>query len=188
MKNKKNIKVFLLVFGIIVLVFLAIYFLVLPNFARENNHPLEIPTSWIFETQEVKEGEMVSFRYPKDFDSTYISPVDWPPSLYVLEDSPYFCLEAGSKIERAGRTEEREIGDKMYCITELEEGAAGSIYSSYAYNTVLNNKNIILTFSLRKPQCLNYDEPNKRACQEDQNNLDLDIMVEKIVSTIELFN
>ncbi len=119
-----------------------------------------------------------------DPNNEYITAIDWPPQLRV-ENTPFSCTQAGSPIERAGGTSRRTIGTRDYCVTEIMEGAAGSIYTQYAYAFASGSSTTIMTFSLRKVQCANYDEPKKSLCEAEQGSFNIDAIVEEIAKTTE---
>lgn len=135
-----------------------------------------------WETATQEESGM-SFRYPAEFGTSYITPVDWPPQLQVVDGS-FSCTDAGDEIARAGKTELRTIGGREYCITQIDEGAAGSVYSQYAYAFSQNDALMILTFTLRAPQCANYDEPERRACEDEKATFMLDPLIDTIARSI----
>lgn len=124
-----------------------------------------------------------TFQYPKDFGTTYVEPVDWPP-LVQFVDGPFSCVEAGDAEERAGRSERRVIDSRVYCVTEVIGAAAGSIYTQYAYATEKNGKVAILTFSTRKPQCANYESPQKEACEREQAQFSVDDITDRVMQTL----
>jgi hypothetical protein len=111
--------------------------------------------------------------------------VDWPPQIQVVP-GPFSCTEAGEETSRAGRTENRIIDGTVYCVTKVTEGAAGSIYTQYAYARETDgNKVMILTFSSRAVQCTNYDEPEASACEVEQEAFDPDKIAGDWIKTIE---
>lgn len=125
-------------------------------------------------TEEVKPSATPSLAL-KSFDwgsLKYINTVDWPPEITTLDKS-YSCNQAGEVTQRARKTEEKSIDGKKYCVTEEDEGAAGSIYHQYAYKTSYGNKSRIMTFSLRQVQCGNYPEPQKTECAREQAGFDI---------------
>jgi len=127
----------------------------------------------------------VSFKYPENLTTKYINTVDWPPLVQVLP-GPYTCLEAGSENAPAGKTEKRLVDNREYCLTRESEGAAGSIYTQYAYAFAQADKVVYLTFSLRFPQCGNYSEPQLTACQIERETFDIDSVIDKIARTLKL--
>lgn len=124
----------------------------------------------------------VSFRYPENLTTRYISIVDWPPKVAVT-NGPLTCTEAGSETARAGQTMKRTVDDREYCVTRESEGAAGSIYTNYAYATEKNGRALIFTFSLRAVQCLNYDDPQRSECEAERGSFDLDGVLDRIAQS-----
>lgn len=125
----------------------------------------------------------ISYQYPENLTTKYISIVDWPPMIQEL-DQPFTCTEGGSEIARAGQTTQQTINGTTYCVTKESEGAAGSIYVNYAYAFARNNKTDILTFSLRFVQCANYEEPNKTACDTERASFTPDYILDQIAKSI----
>lgn len=131
-------------------------------------------------------AKKIAFQYPVSPSLDYVSSIDWPPSVQIL-DNQFSCTAGGSEIARAGITEEKQINGKNYCITKESEGAAGSTYTQYAYIFMKEGKIISLTFSFRFPQCLNYDEPRSTTCQTEQKNFDTDKLIDQIVQTLNVY-
>lgn len=127
----------------------------------------------------------VSFQYPNDIGTQYISTVDWPPKVEVSDDA-YSCTEAGSETASAGQTTEQTINGHTYCVTKESEGAAGSTYTNYAYAVAKDNKTVIFTFSLRFVQCANYDDPQQQACEDERASFNIDNTLDEIVQTLSL--
>src|SRR3989344_1895584 len=127
----------------------------------------------------------VTFTPPANFSSEYVEALDWPPSVQILPE-PFACTAAGEPTNIAGRTEERSIDGRKYCVTEVMGAAAGSAYTQYAYAFEEGDQTIILTFSIRVPTCANYDEPKRSECQSDQDKLDIDKTIGNIVRTLSL--
>lgn len=129
----------------------------------------------------------ISFRYPQTLTTRYITAVDWPPTVF-LSDDPYSCAEAGEATARAGITERKFVFGNEYCVTTVSEGAAGSVYDQYAYARSDDAGSIIMTLSVRKVQCSNYDEPQKTECEAERSGFDLDSLINQIFSTLERSN
>lgn len=127
----------------------------------------------------------ITFEYPEALTTEYIEVTDWPPQVQIL-DEPLACTEAGDVTTRAGRTEERIIGERTYCVTETNEGAAGSVYTQYAYATEINNKTVVLTFSTRASQCENYSEPEMNECTIERGSFSPDSLIARIFQTLEI--
>jgi len=129
-----------------------------------------------------------SFQYPADFSTKYISIVDWPPAATIVNE-PFSCAEAGSEIAAAGITRKQTINGRDYCVTKESEGAAGSVYTQYAYaisgdSYDIQSKTIILTFSLRFVQCANYDDPQKTECENERAAFAPDAVIDRIERTL----
>lgn len=126
-----------------------------------------------------------TFKYPEELPYEYISAQDWPPSAQVLGGA-FTCTEAGLPEGRAGETSQRTVDGNTYCVTEVVNGAAGSIYTQYAYAFPKDDKTVILTFTLRAVQCGNYDEPEKTRCEAERQAFDIDRIVDRIAQTLVL--
>ena len=126
-----------------------------------------------------------TFWYPESFGTTYVSPVDWPPHV-ALEDGTFSCSNAGTETSPAGKSETKVIDGREYCVTTEGEGAAGSVYTQYAYSAEVESTIVHLTFSVRMPQCLNYDEPQQGACKAEQDLFDPDTIAAGIFDSLSL--
>jgi hypothetical protein len=126
-----------------------------------------------------------AFQFPADLGTKYITPTDWPPVLNI-DPHAFSCTEAGVETQQAGQTAQKVINGHTYCITRESEGAAGSIYTQYAYARGRGNTTAILTFSMRLVQCGNYDEPKKSECDAERTAFDahLNSTVDQIFETI----
>lgn len=129
----------------------------------------------------------VTFKYPEDLGTNYISAVDWPPEAQVLNDA-FDCVEAGTTDSRAGKTERRVVDSREYCVTTVSEGAAGSIYHQYAYVFQKDDSYVALTFTDRQTQCANYDEIQKAECEVERQTFNLDALVDRIAKTLMVIN
>ena len=127
----------------------------------------------------------VTFHFPEDIKTTYIHTVDWPPKVNIYNEI-FDCTEAGEETDRAGKTEKRTIGGTEYCVTVESEGAAGSVYSNYAYSFLRGQGTIILTFSLRAVQCANYPESQRIACEAEREDFEIDETIHKIAESLEI--
>lgn len=127
----------------------------------------------------------ISFSYPKETGFTYVHFMDWPPQVAV-SDGVYSCplsgiLPPGLPV---GTTEERTIEGTTYCVTTLGEGAAGSTYTTHTYAFARNEQTVTFSFSIREPQCLNYDEPNQATCKAEQEIFDTDTLVAQMAASM----
>ena len=127
----------------------------------------------------------VSFQYPDQLAATYIHPVDWPPQITVA-NSPFACVEVGSEIMQGGQTQKIMINSREYCLTKASEGAAGSVYTQYAYAFPKNDKILTFAFTLQFVQCANYDDPKKVQCENERAAFDIDSTVDRMAQSVQL--
>jgi len=128
----------------------------------------------------------ITFQYPKELLAKYVSIAEWPPVIKIETDT-YFCKTTPQEVSSMSEiTSQRIVDNRTYCVNIKHEGAAGSVYSSYAYTTVKNGKLVKVNFSLRYTNCGNYDEEQNKACASEREAFDIDSTVDRIVQTIKL--
>lgn len=166
----------------IVLIIVSIVFL---SRSSMNSSPINQPSSdfQVDSSWAVATSSQASWRYPADIRTSYIGTVDWPPQLQVVNEA-FACTEAGSETSRAGITERMTVGGNEYCRTVVSGAAAGSRYEQYAFAFPDGSRTLIFTFTLRFPQCDNYDEPRRSACKEEQSSFDVDEFLNGIRRTL----
>jgi hypothetical protein len=126
----------------------------------------------------------LQYHYPASLETTYVSLIDWPPTLRIVDEA-FSCIEAGDVIASAGKTELKHLEGADFCVTSEGEGAAGSTYIQYAYAMPLASSTAILTFGTRMPQCMNYDEPERSACTNQQQSTNIDSLAARVLLTVE---
>ena len=129
----------------------------------------------------------LQFQYPDPLPTQFISAQAWPPKVSLVAEE--FSCAAGEYTDSSGalvRTEERMVGDRMYCVDMSSEGAAGSTYTTYAYRTEQGDFVAHVDFTLRYVQCMNYDEANQGMCTLEQGTFDVDGLVDRIASSIRM--
>lgn len=146
-----------------------------PDNTESNNNSLE---TWLYS----KEGHYI-FKYPASLETHFINTVNWPPSLSV-ESKSFSCNVGGEAIKAEGLTKLEKVGDTDFCITSLEQGAAGSIYTDYIYSFKKENQVFSFSFTLREPQCMNYDNPDQTNCINEENTFNLNSLILKISQTV----
>jgi len=127
--------------------------------------------------------QKIVFSYPQDLGKKYISPQEWPP-VVAVSTGEFTCLATADTSSQASRVSERQINNHNYCISADSEGAAGSTYTTYVYTTQRVGRLISVTFTLRYPQCLNYDDPQQTACVDERQNFDIDALLDEMVASI----
>lgn len=125
----------------------------------------------------------LSFKYPSNLSGQYISPASWPP-VVTVKNGEFVCETTPSESSLPDRIFKRQVDDRWYCVTARSGAAAGSVYTDYVYSSQIGDKLVSLAFTLRYPQCLNYDEPRQSACQSEREAFDLDGVVDRIIRTV----
>lgn len=126
----------------------------------------------------------VRFQYPEELSAQYISTPEWPPTIKVTSDN-FFCLETPQEVSSVNEiTDQRVVDGRIYCINVKNEGAAGSVYSSYIYKTPLRGKLASISFVLRYNNCDNYDEEQRQACWAERESFDIDTVISRIAQTV----
>ncbi len=126
----------------------------------------------------------ISFQYPEKLTTKYIFTQEWPPTIKI-ESGNFSCVETPQeKSSMIEITSQRLVNNRIYCINVKNEGAAGSIYSSYVYTTPIKGKLVSVSFVLRYPNCANYDEEQNQACASEREAFDLDATVDRIIQTV----
>ncbi len=126
----------------------------------------------------------ITFQYPKELLAKYISVVEWPP-IVKIETGTFSCKTTPQEVSSMSDiTSQRVVDDRIYCVNVKHEGAAGSVYSSYTYTTARNGQLVEVSFTLRYPNCDNYDEEQNKDCAGERETFDLDATIDRIVYTI----
>lgn len=139
--------------------------------------------SWISSTPGDKD---FIFLYPERIPTTFISAAEWPPLVervvnrYMCKEGPITAADGPQKT-----TQKHMVGDREYCVTESSEGAAGSTYRTFEYNFQFGGEPYRTVFTLRYPQCENYDEPQRSACKAEQGSYSVDELVDRIAQSIQ---
>lgn len=100
------------------------------------------------------------------------------PNEFKVVDGEIDCDETSPELSLGLRIMKRVINGKNYCVGALSEGAAGSVYTQYAYATVIDNNVYVTTFLARDVDCNNYPESEKIECQAERESFNLDNLVD----------
>ncbi len=169
--------------GAVVIIGLIFFFVANGGKKQDSKQPILDMSSWLTSDDPARG---ISFKYPASIGTKYVSLLDWPPQVAVV-DGPFNCVETEtSASSKAGQTKKEIINGKEYCVTRVVEGAAGSTYTQYAYAGELDGRVAILTFSLRTPQCANYDKEKKAECETEVSTFDIGLIIDQIMSTLVL--
>ncbi len=140
--------------------------------------------NWIMATTSVVG---IKFMYPHPIPTTYVSAVEWPPQ--VLRTPGEVSCTEGAMASHSGEvttSQLRTINNQQYCVSEARQGAAGTAYTFYQYATQKGNFVVSVSFTLKIPQCLNYDEPMQKKCFREQATFAVDDLATKIIESISL--
>jgi len=130
------------------------------------------------------DAQGVIFQYPKKLLAKYVSAVEWPPVIKI-ETGTYSCQTTPLEISSMSDIIlERLVDNRTYCVNIKNEGAAGSVYSSYIYTIAKNDKLINISFILQYPNCNNYDEEQKKDCTNERETFDIDSIIDRIAQSI----
>jgi hypothetical protein len=148
------------------------------------NTPRSTLDTWNWVLSEVS-SQGTQFLYPNPLPTTYITAQDWPPIVEVVAGA--FLCEEGVIVGSDGIQKQRartSVDGMEYCVVTSAEGAAGSTYTSYEYATAYNDSVINISFILRTPQCMNYDEPKRSECLSEQAQVPVDEIVHRIATSV----
>lgn len=187
MANSKQRGIFALVFGVLLLGGVLAYV------EQQEASPLDIPVATEQETVATSVPDTwfvtatlaAQFRHPESIGGTYLGAENWPPTVEFI-DVPFSCEVSDATSSDAAKTELRTIGGHQYCVSEVREGAAGSVYIRYTYAFPEASKTALMTFALQMPRCENYTGEEQAACEEEQAAFDPDSVVDRMAGSLVL--
>lgn len=168
MKIKRLIVLVIVIIGVSIL---AGYFI------RYTSNQFQSHVGW----QTINDTKFI-FRHPAQLDTKYIRTEEWPPKVSVYENK-LVCNEGSNQM---GKTEKKVVNNHEYCATISSEGAAGSVYTQYAYAREIKGKTVVLGFTLKSVQCGNYDDPQKSECEKERADFNIDNFADEIFGTLRL--
>jgi len=126
-----------------------------------------------------------SFRYPENLSTNYIYPQEWPPELLITDNVGFSCQEGGLGINGLpGMTIQKKINNIVYCIENVSDDVAGTVYTDYNYTFLKDSRLVKLSFTLAYPQCDNYSDPQKTECEQERQTFDLDVLINRIAESV----
>lgn len=140
------------------------------------------PENWQTKTDETVKK---SFRYPVTLGTQYVRAQAWPPTFSFVEgESP--CRKGDTTQDTTGAIiKEDTFNGINYCIVELNEGAAGSVYTEYQIIFSKGSDLLNMQFTLQRPQCGNYDGSEQSACAAAQDAFKVVELAASIADTLE---
>lgn len=119
-------------------------------------------------------AEFISFQ---NYSQTIVKAADYPKGEFWVEKGEIQCQETPLESSLPLRSYKKELGGQKYCVAVASEGAAGSVYSQYAYGAVVGSDIHLIKFVARFNNCANYPDAEMKRCQEERENFDLDALV-----------
>ncbi len=157
-----------------------------PTISNVSDHGMGNMEKWNWVLSETS-PQGTQFMYPSPLPTRYVKAQAWPPLVEMTADE-FSCIE-GNMVASDGSPkhfERRVLGEHTYCVATSVEGAAGSTYTNYEYFIPQGDFVVRVAFTLQTPQCLNYDEPERGLCQEEQASFNVDALVDRVASSIRM--
>lgn len=134
------------------------------------------------------ETENLSAGLPETFRADYISFSNYNFNTFKAEEYPKLeswvengeieCNETPLESSLPLRVNKKEINGQKYCVIASSEGAAGSVYTQYAYTTVTDGQVYSIIFLARYVNCSNYPDQKWQECEAERESLNLDNLVD----------
>ena len=131
------------------------------------------PAGTDYRTWKTATDDGFTFKYPEQLPTKYVSAVEWPPEVEV-KIAQFLCIAEGIQ----------QINGRQYCVGLQSEGAAGSVYNTYTYNTMKDDRMVTVRFTLRYQQCANYDDPQKPECEQERRTSSIDDLADRVAQTV----
>lgn len=139
------------------------------------------------DNQDTVPPQVLPVNNPPTYSTTlpqYISgQTGWPP---VIQSSTtvYSCFPAVPN--EVSKIVQKVISNRIYCVTTVIEGAAGSRYGEYTYTRANGAGTKTTSFTLRWPSCGVYGGPGDAQydqCQSNQNTFfgNLDLLIDSLM-------
>lgn len=187
---------------LLVAIILFCLFFIIKNFIKEmrqesnnnveNNNIVKVDN---YNNKENVNKENISYiesQLPGNFKADYASfrnykmqavrVVNYSGEKHYISDGEIDCNVSSRELSSSEQTYKNEINDRKYCISSFSEGAAGSVYTTYTYTTVVEDMVYQISFVVRYSNCGNWPEERRIECQTERENFNLDSLVDEVVS------
>lgn len=134
------------------------------------------------------EAENLKSNLPETFRANYISfsnynantfaAAEYPKLESWVENGEIECSETPQESSLPLRVSKKEINGQKYCVIASSEGAAGSVYTQYAYTTVIDGQVYSVIFLARYVNCSNYPDQKWQECEAERTSFNLDNLVD----------
>ena len=189
--KKINKKVKVIFLGVLIILALVVLIFIISNLSQKSeveNDDEEITLAEIQEQDEEIEENNIGSNLPDSFKANYISFQKYGSNIFKAEEYPKLeswvengaieCTETPLESSLPLRISKKEINGQKYCIGAFSEGAAGSVFTEYAYTTVISDNVYLVQFIARYPNCSNYPDQERRECETERENFNLDNLVD----------
>ncbi len=92
----------------------------------------------------------------------------WPPVIHTSTKT-YACTEGRIGMGAPTLTKQKTINGRVYCVSDTNEGAVGTIYDTYTYTTANESDTKTTKFTLSHQECGNFDESEMSICAQQKN-------------------
>jgi hypothetical protein len=121
-------------------------------------------------------ADYISFQ---NYGSGIFKVTEYPRLEFWVENGEIECDETPLESSLSPRISKKEVNGQKYCMGASSEEAAGSVYTQYAYTTVIGDNVYLINFVARYTNCNNYPEEEYSKCKIERENFDLDILVDR---------
>lgn len=128
----------------------------------------------------------ISFKYPTELGSQYVTARDWPPTVTNVGKSFACAIDESAEAMSGYKAEQTSYSGQPYCVWSRTEGAAGSTYTEYQITTQRDGDYFTFHFVVQTPQCLNYVDSEQSVCQAAQKAFNVLELVAEMAATIKL--
>jgi hypothetical protein len=121
-------------------------------------------------------ADYISFQ---NYGSGIFKVTEYPRLEFWVENGEIECDETPLESSLSPRISKKEVNGQKYCMGASSEEAAGSVYTQYAYTTVIGDNVYLINFVARYTNCNKYPEEEYSKCKIERENFDLDILVDR---------
>lgn len=129
------------------------------------------------------------YMYPDPLPTQFIAAREWPP-MVEMTAGEFTCAEesvaATAETMTARETVRHAIDDRIYCRTITASEAGRSIDRRYEYVTAQGDFLARVVFTLRFPECRNYDASRRDACLLERDSFDINAFADRIAQSIRM--
>lgn len=163
------------------------YILFSESFNQTSEQPgpeIETESTELISMTDEKSG--ITFSYPTDFNYKYVRAIEWPPR-FVNSIDPIKCdLDEQTQAMSGATSSTQTFNGNTYCVWETNEGAAGSVYSTYQLTYPKENQYFTMSFTLQYPQCMNYPTDKANECEIEQKEFPINRLIDSIAQSAQL--